>query len=402
MAILIECPKCKERLSFKYQVEVREDEGVKNVLKERKECPSCGFKFQKGSGKVYWIEYYHEGRRRRERIGTNKALAQTVLRKRLVERAEGKLLDKKKTNNIHFSQLADWYLNLPEVKAKKSYERDERSIKKLKTFFGSKPMNDISPSLIEAYRQDRLNQLNYKGLTNKPATVNREIACLKTIFSKAVKNRKVESNPTSAISQLRENNERNRVLSPEEWERYKTQCPSWYLPLAMTAYLTGMRRGEIINLSPSRVDLKTKFIRLKPEDTKTRQGRSIPIYPELTEILSKVMKVRPLNFDRVFHRNGEPIGISTVREAHEAVCRKAGIENFWFHDFRHTRINNWRKEGHDYFKVMAASGHKTVSVFKRYNMVDETELKTLTQRQMDTYMDTKDKIQKETRVGVNG
>jgi integrase len=53
------------------------------------------------------------------------------------------------------------------------------------------------------------------------------------------------------------------------------------------------------------------------------------------------------------------------------------VENFTFHDFRHTCINNWRKQGHDYFKIMAASGHKTISVFKRYNLVDEEELKTL-------------------------
>jgi integrase len=63
--------------------------------------------------------------------------------------------------------------------------------------------------------------------------------------------------------------------------------------------------------------------------------------------------------------------------AHEATCKAAGIEKFVFHDFRHTCINNWRKEGHDYFKTMAASGHKTISVFKRYNMVNEEELRTL-------------------------
>ena len=59
-----------------------------------------------------------------------------------------------------------------------------------------------------------------------------------------------------------------------------------------------------------------------------------------------------------------------------------------------------RGSSHDYFKIMAASGHKTMSVFKRYNMVDEAELKTLI-NPVDTYMDTKDKIQEEMRAGVN-
>jgi integrase len=59
------------------------------------------------------------------------------------------------------------------------------------------------------------------------------------------------------------------------------------------------------------------------------------------------------------------------------VRRRAGIENFTFHDLRPTAINNWRLQGHDYFRIMAASGHKTISVFKRYNTVSKEELKTL-------------------------
>jgi len=59
---------------------------------------------------------------------------------------------------------------------------------------------------------------------------------------------------------------------------------------------------------------------------------------------------------------------------------------------RHTAISNWRRQGHDYFKIMAASGHKTMSVFKRYNTVSKDDLKTLvpSRKTMDTYMDTKD------------
>ena len=58
-------------------------------------------------------------------------------------------------------------------------------------------------------------------------------------------------------------------------------------------------------------------------------------------------------------------------------CRRAGIEDFTFHDLRHTAINNWRLQGHDYFRIMAANGHKTMSVFKRYNTVSKKELKAL-------------------------
>jgi len=53
------------------------------------------------------------------------------------------------------------------------------------------------------------------------------------------------------------------------------------------------------------------------------------------------------------------------------------LEGFTFHDFRYTAINNWRLQGHDYFRIMAATGHKTLNVFKRYDTVSKDELKTL-------------------------
>ena len=113
------------------------------------------------------------------------------------------------------------------------------------------------------------------------------------------------------------------------------------------------------------------------EDTKTGIGRSIPIHPELVVAMRRAFKVRPITCDNVFHRDGKSIGSNHIRWVHRGVCQEAGIEDFTFHDFRHTCINNWRRQGHDYFKIMAASGHKTISVFKQYNMVGEEELKTL-------------------------
>jgi integrase len=276
-----------------------------------------------------------------------------------------------------FNELSKWYLSLEDVKWKKSYHRDVRSADKLKYFFGKQPIRNITPSLIGGYQKKRLEEKSYRKQLTKPATINREIACLKTMFNKAIRDGKLDKNPTRGVRFLKENNERERVLSPEEWEKYKANSPAWYLPIAITAYRTAMRRAEIVSLSPSRVDLREGFIRLKPDDTKTGCGRLIPIHSELTEVLKKALKVRPLNCDRVFHRDGNPITLEQVRWTHRSVCKKAMVENFTFHDFRHTCINNWRKQGHDYFKIMAASGHKTISVFKRYNLVDEEELKTL-------------------------
>ena len=97
------------------------------------------------------------------------------------------------------------------------------------------------------------------------------------------------------------------------------------------------------------------------------------------KVLTGILKgcIRHLHHDYVFTHNNEPIKYSKLRYHFGRGVKKAGIEDFTVHDFRHTCITNWRKQGHDYFKIMKASGHKTMSVFKRYNTVDEEELKSL-------------------------
>ena len=83
----------------------------------------------------------------------------------------------------------------------------------------------------------------------------------------------------------------------------------------------------------------------------------------------------------MFTYQGGNLGL--IKRAFKAACKRAGIEDFTFHDLRHTAINNWRLQGHDYFRIMAATGHKTMSVFKRYNTVSKEELKALMESKTD-------------------
>jgi integrase len=105
---------------------------------------------------------------------------------------------------------------------------------------------------------------------------------------------------------------------------------------------------------------------------------------------------RGIHTDRVFLKNGEPF--QDFKKAYTAACKRALVEDFTFHDLRHCALNNLRLAGNDYFKIMAISGHKTMSVFKRYNLVTEEELSKVAWWNaqddaglIDTYMDTKAK-----------
>jgi integrase len=194
-----------------------------------------------------------------------------------------------------------------------------------------------------------------------------------------------------AIKLLEEKNVRDRVLSPEEFQRMLEVAPDYFKPVLSCAYYTGMRKGEILRLTWDRVDLKTGFIRLKDTDTKTGKGRSIPIGRELREMLQRlpiVLDAQGTRVPYVFTRNSQPI--KSIWDVFVRICRQVGIADLRFHDLRHTAVTNLRRSGVDALTAMKITGHKTMAVFRRYHTIDEEDL-AVAQRRMDTYLDTKGK-----------
>jgi integrase len=370
MALLQECPRCKEKLSITIPFKTPEGEVVK---RERVECPSCGFKLRKASGKAYWIEYYVNGRRKRERIGPNKGAAEQRLREVLKLRAEERFIDKDPAARLPLGELCKWYLDLPEVKAKDSYSRDKDFIGHLKRLLGEGiKIKDITPGKMEGYQKTRLAEPSraHPGKNITPCEVNKEVTALKVIFNRAVRHGRLKLNPIVNVKRLPENNIRQRILTPDEFTALLDASEPHLKPIIGVAYHMGMRKDEIVRLTWPEVDLKKGFIRLPAERTKTDSPRTIPLHPEVRTTLEKLP--RGLHTDRVFLRHGQPF--DEIKHSFQSTCEKAKIENFTFHDLRHCALNNLRKAGNDFFQIMALSGHKTISVFKRYNLVTEEEL----------------------------
>lgn len=292
--------------------------------------------------------------------------------------------------------MAAWYLELPETKAKRSYQRDKgTAIPAILRLLGEDTkINRLNPGKVESYQKQRLLEPSpvRKGKSISPATVNRELSCLKTILNRAVKHDILNSNPITRVKKLPENNVRMKVLNPDEFERLLDACPDYLRPIVITAFYTGMRKSEVLDLVWEEVDLEAGFIRLPPHRTKPKTARSVPIHPRVRKILQTLP--RGLHTNRVFLRDGKPLG--DIKRSYRTACNKASLGDFTFHDLRHCAINNLCQAGNDYFRVMAISGHKTMSVFKRYNLVTEEELSQVKwldedtrDRPIDTYMDTK-------------
>ena len=297
---------------------------------------------------------------------------------------KGAIKSDRESGPVSFKALADAYLALPLIKKQSSYRTKVTVVENhFLPFFGGKLVTMITPSLIEAFREERRAKGTWFESAPKPATLNRELALLKHMFSYAIREGWLQKNPAGQVKLEKENNVRDRVLDPEEFERLQAQCAPHLKAINLMAYQTGMRSGEILGLTWDRVDLKACMIRLRPEDTKTEEARLIPLTPELTCLLRDLYKVRYLYEDHVFLLKGK--SVSSIKTAFKGACERAKVDGFRFHDFRHTAITNMRRAGIDHLTIMRISGHKTLEVFKRYNSFLEGDLKEAASR-FNTYL----------------
>ena len=372
MGILVECPACKIRGGLK-----------------RKIC-KCGQNVQKASSKNYWIEYYLEGKRTRERIGRSKQAAENRFREVQTAKAEGRNIRKNKNSLITLGNLRDWYLDLSEVKQRRSFSSIKKCLRICVDGIGDIPVSQLTQNRLELFRKKRLTEISErKGRPVKPSTVNRDVANLRAMLNKALDHSKIESNLIGRIKQLEENNVRERVLSPEEFETLYLHCPASLKGLVLIAYYLPMRQAEIMNLTWQEIDLKTGFIRLGGERTKNKTGRVIPLHPRIVDFFKSFP--RPIHGGYIFGQSRR-----FNRKAFNKAVEAAGINDFTFHDLRHCAINNLRLAGNDHYTIKQASGHKTDIAFQRYNLVTEEEIKGMKwldenggkSGTVDTYMDT--------------
>ncbi len=303
---------------------------------------------------AWYIDYYVNGRGRRERIGSSRKLAEAVLAKRKVQIAEGKFLDVSGPTKIKFETLAAEYLKFSKIN-KRSWRKDQVSIENLKALFGGRYLSEITPLKIEHYKAKRKDQVT-------PASVNRELACLKHMFTKAIEWGMTSENPARKVKLFRENNARLRYLTPEEAKRLIDAATPHLKPILIVALNTGMRKGEILKLKWKDIHWKRGVILLT--DTKNGQWREIPMNGILTETLRDMMKQSDSLY--IFpSRTGKPF--TEVRKSFESALRVAGIEDFRFHDLRHTFASNLVMAGVDLTIVGEILGHKSIAMTKRYS-----------------------------------
>lgn len=322
-------------------------------------------------GAGYFLDYLvqEEGVSKRKRVRLGQIpldKAKRVLAQHMQAIVENRYLAPERPK-IAFNEAAEAFLAYSRSR-KKSFRRDVQVVGHLKEFFGDCLLESLTLDQVEKYFVFRRDQRQRVGFGLKGATLNREVACLKTIIHRAVLNRQLDRHPLEGFKLLKEDS-RSRTLTQDEYKRLFSQCSGHLKPIVQLAYVTAMRKGEIIGLKWEQVDFQNKVIVLNAESTKTQEKREIPLDEVLLGILRRVP--RTLGSQFVFTFKGKPIG--NIRKAFMGACERAGIKDFRFHDLRHCGVTNLRKAGVPDNVIMSISGHKTTAMFRRYDRVDRED-----------------------------
>lgn len=338
---------------------------------------------QKGKGSNWIIKYYRDGRPIVESTGTDdKKKAGKILRGREADIDRGLPLSSG-VGRIRFDEAArdvetDYALN-----SRRSVGDLKRRIKNhLTPVFGGRRLATLVTADVRTFAKQQLDA----GYA--PAEINRQLAVLKRMFSLAVKGGKLLFRPH--IPMLTENNVRTGFFEREQFESVRAHLPEAYRGAVTFAYLTGWRiQSEVLALEWRQVDDYGGCVRLDSGATKNREGRLFPfdVLPELHQVLvaqramTDAVEKRGKICPWVFHEAGEPLlvkgGWATkeFRRAWTAATKSAGCPGRIPHDFRRTAVRNLVRAGVPEKTAMLLTGHKTRSVFDRYDIVNEADLR---------------------------
>ncbi len=329
-------------------------------------------------GKTWWIKYYRNGKPYYESAKSRKETdAKRLLKKREGEISQGKLpgayFDK-----VRFEELAEDFLRDYRINRKKSLKKAKASVKHLKKTFEGLRATQITTPRIEAHIEHRLDE----GAAN--ATINRELAALKRMLNLGAQQTPPKVDRVPYIPMLKEDNVRKGFFEHEDFLALRDALPSYLKGFVTFGYKTGWRVSEIAGLTWERLDLENGIVRLEVGETKNDEARTVYLDDEAKEVFHKQRDRRKrakklLPFVFLNHKADDKV--KRFDRAWKSACKNAGIGKRLFHDFRRTAVRNMVRSGTPERVAMTISGHKDRSVFERYNIVNDTDLKLAAQRQ---------------------
>ena len=311
-------------------------------------------------GEIWYIDYAYQGKRHRKRIGRSKKIAELTLSEIELKILRRENLGIREARKISFKDYSKEYLEYAKTnKAPKSYVCNVSQLRVMVPYFGDISLPDITAQMIEQYKAVRSAKV-------KPATVNRALACLKNMFNKAITWGYAEQNPMKGVKLLKEPPGRLRFLDGSETDRLLRELPGEASGVVLFALNTGMRKSEILNLAWKDVNFANRHIMI--EKTKTNERRMVPMNGQVFDLL-KSLEMDGRGSELVFIN-----GAVNLRKHFEAAVKRAGLENFVFHDLRHTFASHLVMNGTSIRAVQQLLGHKDITMTMRYSHLSQDHL----------------------------
>ncbi len=324
----------------------------------------------------WWMKYYDNGHPILESTGKyKKHEAMDVLRKAEGKSAEGQR-EGPLVRRTRFDDLIEGLKNDYVLEGRKTWRRREQHLTHLRPAFGGMHVRAITTGRLQNYVNKRLEE----GAAN--ATINRELDCLHRMMALGQRETPPKVLHIPHFPKLAEDNVREGFCDHQTYLCIRG-AGAYHIQVAATiGYFTGMRKGEILSLRWDRhMDMAAHCIRLEAKQTKTKSPRVIYMAGEFLTVMQKAKEVR----DRyhpycpwVVHINGKPV--RNFDHGWTALMKRLGLEGLLFHDLRRTGVRNLVRAGVPETVAMKISGHKSRSVFDRYNITNEEDLKKAAER----------------------
>ena len=288
------------------------------------------------------------------------------------EAFEGRFFERLTVPKVTVAQLWELWRPISE-RDKDSWQSDVARGRYLCETLGDRVASGLTQLDVDQYRNIRLKKSTRKKKAPSPASLDREIAQLKRMCSYGVECGLLQSTPLARVRMLNKPNVRRTVIDEAQFAALLAEAQAEIRPVLVVAYDTGMRKGEILGLHWSQVDLRIGTIKLMAQDTKTNFPRTVYMTGRVREVLRSV--TRYLGTEYVFVNPATGTRWDDVRKLFRRAAIKVGLKHVWFHDLRRSFVTNARRRGVAESVVMRMSGHRTRNVFDRYNIVEDADVR---------------------------
>lgn len=315
-------------------------------------------------GNIWWFKFVFNGQLiSRTTRQTNKKVAAAMEAdfKRGLQRGE---LGLSETAIPEFAaaikQFIEWTAMTSKASTAKRHETSSAAL--LKAFAGRK-LSSITVNDVLAYQSQRLSGTHrLTGEKLKPATANRELACLRALYNYWIRQGCKLKNPVEKLKFTPEDSDVFHVLSPAEEELYLAACSQPLHDIALIMLRTGMRPGEVYALKKSHINLHARSLQIVEGKTKAAR-RTLYFGDEVSRVLHA--RIKRIDSEYLFPHETDPRKpMVKVNNAHAGALRRSGLR-FRLYDLRHTCATRLAKHT-DLVTLAAILGHSKIQMVLRY------------------------------------